>query len=34
MCIKLNFYFFYKIIVYKYLFVYIDKAWSYDVKQP
>ena len=31
-CVKLNLYFFYKNIVYRYLFAYIDIAWLYDIK--
>ena len=31
-CVKLNLYFFYKNIVYRYLFAYIDIAWLYDTK--
>ena len=31
-CVRLNLYFFYKNIVYRYLFAYIDIAWLYDVK--
>ena len=32
LCVKLNLYFFYKNIVYQYLFAYIDIAWLYDIK--
>ena len=32
MCVKLNLYFFYKHIVYQYLFAYDDIAWLYDIK--
>ena len=31
-CVKLNLYFFYKNIVYQYLFAYINIAWLYDIK--
>ena len=34
MCVKLSLYFFYKNIVYQYLFAHIDIAWLYDRKQP
>ena len=32
MSVKLNLYFFYKNIVYQYLFAYINIAWLYDIK--
>ena len=32
MCVKLSLYFFYKNIVYQYLFAYIDIAWLHDIK--
>ena len=32
MCVKLNLYFFYKNIVYQYLFAYIDIVWLYYMK--